>query len=474
MMEERVKQGIKEIVGEENFTDKVLDLISYAKDASEHRHLPDAAVWVATKEQVSQILKLANKEKFPVIPRGAGTGLAGTAVPNRGGLVMDMARMNKIIKISIEDRLAVVQPGVVFEHLQTALAPHGFFYPPDPASGKVSTLGGNVATNAGGIKGAKYGVTKDYVLGLEVVRPDGRIMHTGSNCMKSVSGYDLTKLFVGSEGTLGVVTEITLKINPKPPLSSTAMATFEELEDTGRAVIEIMHSGIIPSVLEVVDRQTIKCMNEYTNLGLPDVSAILLAETDGHTLEEVNYQISKIIDIFMKNNAHSVRQAESAEEAEALWVARKSAYAVIARLNNNINVEDLAVPMSRLAEMLKAIEDITKKHDLIIVTVGHVGDGNLHPTICFDGTNANEVVRVEKATEEILKKAVELGGTITGEHGIGLAKAPFITFEHDEVAMDVFLSLKKLFDPNNIMNPGKMNLEGEMEAKCDFVTREAR
>ena len=459
MIEERVKQAIKNIVGEEDFTDKMIDLISYAKDASEHRHLPDAAVWVTTKEQISEILKLANKEMFPVIPRGAGTGLAGTSVPNKGGLVMDLARMNHIVKISIEDRLAVVQPGVIFEALQTALAPHGFFYPPDPASGKVSTLGGNVATNAGGIKGAKYGVTKDYVLGLEVVRPDGRIMHTGSNCMKSVSGYDLTRLFVGSEGTLGVVTEITLKINPKPPLSSTAMATFEELEDTGRAVSEIMHSGIIPSVLEVVDRQTIKCMNEYTDLGLPDVSAILLAETDGHTPEEVNYQISKIIDIFKKNNAHSVRQAESAEEAEALWVARKSAYAVIARLNNNINVEDLAVPMSRLAEMLRAIEDITRKYDLIIVTVGHVGDGNLHPTICFDGTNANEVVRVEKATEEILRKAVELGGTITGEHGIGLAKAPFITLEHDEVSMDMFRSVKKLFDPNNIMNPGKMNLD---------------
>jgi glycolate oxidase len=458
-MEDRVKQAIKGIVGEENFTDKVIDLISYAKDASEHKHMPDAAVWVTTKEEISEILKLANREKFPVIPRGAGTGLAGTAVPNKGGLVMDMAKMNKIVKISIPDRLVKVQPGVVFENLQGALAPHGFFFPPDPASGKVSTLGGNVATNAGGIKGAKYGVTKDYVLGMEVVLPDGRIMNTGSNCMKSVSGYDLTRLFVGSEGTLGVTTEITLKVNPKPPLSLTSLATFEDVEDAGKAVIEIMHCGILPSVLEVVDRQTIQCLNEDTDIGLPDVSAILLAETDGNTEEEVNYQMSKILDIFKKNNAYTVRQAESAAEAEALWAARKSAYAVFARLDNNLNVEDCAVPMSRLAEMLKAIENIAKKYDLKIPTVGHVGDGNLHPTICFDGTNAEEVERVEKATEEIMNKAVELGGTITGEHGIGLAKAAFISVEHDEVAMDAMRSIKHLFDPNNILNPGKMDLE---------------
>lgn len=459
-MEDRVKQAIKDIVGEENFSDKIIDLISYAKDASEHKHMPDAAVWVTTKEEVSEILKLANREKFPVIPRGAGTGLAGTSVPNKGGLVMDMAKMNKIVEISIPDRLVKVQPGVVFEHLQGALAPNGFFFPPDPASGKVSTLGGNVATNAGGIKGAKYGVTKDYVLGMEVVLPDGRIMNTGSNCMKSVSGYDLTRLFVGSEGTLGVVTEITLKVNPKPPLSLTSLATFEDVEDAGKAVIEIMHCGVLPSVLEVVDRQTIQCLNEDTDIGLPDVSAILLAETDGNTEEEVNYQMAKILDIFKQNNAFSVRQAESAEEAEALWAARKSAYAVFARLDNNLNVEDCAVPMSRLAEMLKAIEDIAQRHDLKIPTVGHVGDGNLHPTICFDGTNAEVVARVEKATEEIMHKAVELGGTITGEHGVGLAKAEFISVEHDEVAMDAIRSIKKLFDPNNVLNPGKMDLEG--------------
>jgi glycolate oxidase len=459
MIEERVKQAVKGIVGEEHFTDKVIDLISYAKDSSEHKHRPDAAVWVTSKEQISEVLKLANKEKFPVIPRGAGTSLAGTCVPNKGGLVMDMALMNKILKISIEDRLVVVEPGVVFENLQTALAPYGFFFPPDPASGKVSTLGGNVGTNAGGIKGAKYGTTKDYVLGLEVVLPDGRIVRTGSKTMKSVSGYDLTKLFVGSEGTLGVITEITLKVNPKPPLSVTSLASFEKVGDAGRAVSEIMHSGVIPSVLEVVDRQTIKALNEDTDIGLPDVEALLLAETDGYTREEITYQMSKITDIFRKNNATTVREAESAQEAEALWAARKSAYAVMSRINYNLNVEDLAVPMSRVAEMLETVNKVAKKYNLKIPTVGHAGDGNLHPTICFDGTDADEVERVEKATHEIMNKAIELGGTVTGEHGVGLAKAPFIAAEHGEVAMEVMRSIKHLFDPNNILNPGKMDLE---------------
>ncbi|MEE9418779.1 MAG: FAD-binding protein, partial [Desulfatiglandaceae bacterium] len=255
-MEASIKQHLEEIVGPENYTDDLIDLIAYSKDASEHKHRPEAAVWPIDTNQVSEILKLATKERFPVVPRGAGTSLAGLAVPQQGGVILDMGRMDKILEITIEDRLAVVQPGVVYADLERALAPDGFFFPPDPASGAVCTLGGNVATNAGGIKGAKYGTTKDYVLALEVVLPDGRILHTGSKCMKSVSGYDLTKLFVGSEGTLGVVTEITLKINPKPPLTSTSMATFEDLEDAGRAISEIMYSGILPSSLEVVDQQT--------------------------------------------------------------------------------------------------------------------------------------------------------------------------------------------------------------------------
>jgi glycolate oxidase len=459
-MEPRVKEWLREIVGEENFTDSLIDLIAYSKDASEFKHRPDAAVWPVNRDQISAILKLANKEKLPVIARGAGTSLAGLAVPQEGGLILDLARMDQIIQINIEDRLAIVQPGVIYDDLDRALAPHGFFFPPDPASGAVCTLGGNVATNAGGIKGAKYGTTKDYVLGLDVVLADGQVLHTGSKCMKSVSGFDLTRLFVGSEGTLGVITEITLKINPKPPLTQTAMATFDILEDAGNAVSEIMYSGILPSALEVVNQQTLMAINQNTDLNLPEVEALLVAEVDGYTREETEFQLAKIVDIFEKNKASTVRKAESQEEAEALWSARKSAYGVMARINYNLFVEDLSVPMSKMAEILRVISDIAEKYDLKIPTVGHVGDGNLHPVISFDGTNPEEVKRVEEATEELFEKVIELGGTLTGEHGIGLAKAPLMPLEHKDVALDVMRSLKGLFDPNNILNPGKMGLEG--------------
>ncbi|MGD8984249.1 MAG: FAD-linked oxidase C-terminal domain-containing protein [Desulfobacteraceae bacterium] len=458
-MEPRVKESLREIVGEENFTDSLIDLIAYSKDASEFKQRPDAAVWPVNRDQISAILRLANKEKLPVIARGAGTSLAGLAVPQEGGLILDLARMDQIMEINIEDRLAIVQPGVVYDDLDRALAPHGFFFPPDPASGAVCTLGGNVATNAGGIKGAKYGTTKDYVLGLEVVLADGQVLRTGSKCMKSVSGFDLTRLFVGSEGTLGVITEITLKINPKPPLTHTAMATFDMLEDAGRAVSEIMYSGILPSALEVVNQQTLMAINQNTDLNLPEVEALLVAEVDGYTREETEFQLAKIIDIFQKNKASTVRKAESQEEAEALWSARKSAYGVMARINYNLFVEDLSVPMSKMADILRVISDIAGKYDLKIPTVGHAGDGNLHPVISFDGTNPEEVKRVEEATVQLFEKVIKLGGTLTGEHGIGLAKAPLMPLEHEGVAMDVMRSLKGLFDPNNILNPGKMALK---------------
>jgi glycolate oxidase len=255
-----------------------------------------------------------------------------------------------------------------------------------------------------------------------------------------------------------VVTEITLKINPKPPLVSTALATFENLGDAGRAVSQIMHSGILPCALEVVDRQSITVLRENTDLDLPDVDVMLVAETDGYTQAETDYQMEKIVAVFQKNKAITVKKAESKEEAEALWQARKSVYGVFAKINNNLSVEDLAVPMSKVPEMMTAISAIATKYDLKMPTVGHVGDGNLHPTICFDGTNKNEVERVEAATNELFRKVVALGGTITGEHGIGLAKIPYMEWEHDKESMAVMRSMKKTFDPKNILNPGKMGL----------------
>ncbi|HDZ91489.1 MAG: FAD-binding protein [Deltaproteobacteria bacterium] len=434
-------------------------MVSFSYDASEHSHRPACAVWPSDADQVAKILRLANSEKIPVIPRGAGTGLSGMAVPIKGGIILDLSHMNRIVKISIEDRLAVVKPGVVYVDLEKALEPFGFFFPPDPASGKVSTLGGNVATNAGGLKGAKYGTTRDYVLGLQVVLPDGRIMRTGSKAMKSVSGYDLTRLFVGSEGTLGVVTEITLKINPKPTATSTALATFDSLADAGNAINQIMHSGIIPSALEILGRETLAAINENTDLNLPEVDAMLLAETDGYTREETDYQIKKVIQVFEENNAREVKQARTDKEVEDLWAARKSAYAVLARIKTHFVLEDVTVPMTHIAELLKGVEEISRRHDIQIATFGHAGDGNLHPQILYDGYDQEQVRRMEAASADLFKLAIDLDGTLTGEHGIGLAKAPYMTLEHDPVAMDVMRHVKKMFDPNNILNPGKMGLE---------------
>ncbi|MBC8419110.1 MAG: FAD-binding protein [Desulfobacterales bacterium] len=458
-MDEKLKQDLIETVGEQNFTDDLIDMVSFSYDASEHSHRPACAVWPETAEQISQILKLSNREKIPVIPRGAGTGLSGMAIPIKGGIVLDLSRMNKIIQISIEDRLAIVQPGVVYADLEKALAPHGFFFPPDPASGKVSTLGGNAATNAGGLKGAKYGTTRDYVLGLQVVLPDGRIMRTGSRTMKSVSGYDLTRLFVGSEGTLGIIVEITLKINPRPTATSTAVATFDTLEDAGRAINQIMHSGIVPSALEILGKETLAAINQNTDLNLPEVDAMLLAETDGYTQTETDYQIEKVIRIFKDNNPKEVKRAKTDKEVVELWAARKSAYAVLARIKTHFVLEDVTVPMSNIAELFKGIQAISKRYGIQIATFGHAGDGNLHPQILYDGYDPEQVKRMEAAVADLFKLAVDLGGTLTGEHGIGLSKAPFMTLEHDPVAMDVMRKIKKMFDPNNILNPGKMGLE---------------
>ena len=454
-----IKEALIEIVGQQNFTDLLIDLVSYSYDASDHDHRPGAAVWPTDVEQVSLILNMADKRRIPVIPRGAGTGLAGAAVPVRAGLVMDMCRMNSIIEIRIADRLAVVQPGVVYADLQKALAPYGFFFPPDPASGKVCTVGGNVATNAGGIRGAKYGVTRDYVLALEVVLPGGRIMRTGSSCMKSVSGYDLTRLFVGSEGTLGVVTEITLKINPKPTAIKTGLARFISLEDAGQAVTDIMHSGIIPSVLEVLDDNTIKVLREHANMDLPDAMAIILVETDGYTEVEVSAQMDKITEIFNENRATHIRIADSVEEAEELWLARRSAGSVASQLRTNNMSEDVAVPISKVPHLLTGISSIVHNYHLPFVIFGHAGDGNLHPKVMYDSSDPDEVKRAGEAVDEIFRLTCELGGTLTGEHGIGLSKAPYMTLEHDPVEMDVMRKIKEIFDPNNILNPGKMGLD---------------
>jgi glycolate oxidase len=458
-IKEPTMQKLIEIVGESNFTDKLEELVPYSYDASMNVHRPAAAVWPESTEQVSQIVKFANEQKIPVVPRGAGTSLSGGAVPIKGGIIIDLSRMNKILEISIENRYAKVQAGVVCDDLNRALAKHGFTFPPDPASSSVATIGGNVNTNAGGIKGAKYGTTRDYVMGLQVVLPSGEVMHTGAYTMKCVSGYDLAKLFVGSEGTLGVVTEVTLKINPLPRHAMTAIATFARLEDAGKAISQTMTSGVLPSVMEILDKVTLKAIKENTDIDLPVAEVMILTETDGFTWEEVEAQMEVVLGVMRQNNPSLTQTAKDEKERLGLWKARKSAYATLARTSTSFVLDDVTVPISKIPDLLVGIQEISRKHGLIVATYGHAGDGNLHPQILYDEYNAEQAETVEKVEEEIFHLAISLNGTLTGEHGIGLSKAAYMTLEHDPVEMALMRQIKRTLDPNNIMNPGKRALD---------------
>ncbi len=449
-----------EIVGEGNFADNLEDLVPYSYDASMNVHRPDAAVWPESTEQVSGIVRFANENKIPVIPRGAGTSLSGGVIAIRGGIIIDLSRMNRILEVSIPNRYARVQAGVVCDDLNRELAKYGFTFPPDPASSTVSTIGGNVGTNAGGIKGAKYGTTRDYVMGLQVVLPTGEVMHTGSRTMKCVSGYDLAKIFVGSEGTLGVITEITLKINPIPRHAMTAVATFARLEDAGKAISQTMTSGVLPSVMEILDKVTLKSIKENTDLDLPEAEAMILTETDGYTWEEVEAQMEVVLGVFKQNNPSLIKTAKDEKERLNLWKARKSAYATVARTSTSFVLDDVTVPISKIPELLVGIQEISKRHGLVVATYGHAGDGNLHPQVIYNEYDPEQVERMEKTEEEIFRLAISLQGTLTGEHGVGLSKANYMTLEHDPVEMALMKKIKRTLDPNNIMNPGKRALDG--------------
>lgn len=459
-MEDSIKKVLKEIVGEENFTDELIELVPYAYDASDHEHRPEVVVWPIRTEQVSKILLLANIHRFPVTPRGAGTSLSGGAVPIHGGLIMDMCKMNQILDLRITDRQVVVQPGVVYADLEKVLAPYGYFFPPDPASSSVCTIGGNVATNAGGIRGAKYGTTRDYVLGLQVVLPDGRIVRTGSKCIKSSSGLDLTRLFIGSEGILGVITEITLKIHPKPLSTKTGIAFFSLLSDALQSVIEMMHSGIVPSVLELMDENSIRVLKEKGGMYLPKASAMVFIETDGFTDKDVWFQLERVIEILKRNKAIQIQIGRSAKEAEELWKIRKSIGSLAAQLRTHNVSEDVTVPISKILDLMEGISRIVNYYGLSFVIFGHAGDGNLHPRIMYDRSDPNQRERIQKAVGEIFKLTCDLGGTLTGEHGIGLAKAPFFHLEHGPIERELMHKIKNLLDPNHILNPGKMALNG--------------
>ncbi len=456
VMKKSILKKLRSIVGRKHCTDSETDLICYSYDATNLRYMPDAVVFPETMEEVAAIMRLANEERFPVIPRGAGTGMTGGALAIKGGVVMGMTRMNKIVRVDEENMIAEAEPGVITGDFQKAVESKGFFYPPDPSSAAYSTIGGNVAECAGGALAVKYGVTKDYVLGLSVVLPTGDRIHTGVETTKGVAGYDMTRLMVGSEGTLGIITKIVLRLLPLPETVCTMTAVFDHIEDAARTVSVIIRSGIIPRTLEYMDRSAIQCAESYLNIGLPtDIGAILLIETDGPR-EMAETEISKLCTLCLSHGARSVQKAKTPKEAHDLWKARKAISPALFKLNPDKINEDIVVPRSKIPDLVKKIDTLRNETGLTMVSFGHAGDGNIHFNIMLDKSRKSDLEKANAAVEALFKYTVELGGTISGEHGIGITKLPFLRLEMSEAEIDLMRRIKKAFDPNNILNPGKI------------------
>jgi glycolate oxidase len=454
-MNERVKTELRAIVGADRATDRPEDLAVYSSDPYIVEHRPDMVLFPLSTQEVSAIMKVAYREEIPVTARGSGTNLAGETVPIKGGIVLAFSKMDKILEIDRENRTARVQPGVINYDFQQEVERFKLMYPPDPSSWKVATMGGTVGTNAGGPKTLKYGVTRDYLLGLTAVLANGDILKTGGLAIKNVTGYDLTRLLCGSEGTLGIITEITVRLIPKPQATRTTMAVFPKLEDSSDTVKAIMAEGIVPAGLELMDKVVISAVEADAKLGLPtDVDAILLIEVDGDS-ESIEAQARKIEQIAKAKGASRVVAAANQAEADKLWTARRAAFSVMARLRPNAMIEDATVPVSQLTSMIRKVVEIAERHKVQVGVLAHAGDGNLHPLVLFDQRDKDELHRVDKANEEIFREAIARGGTLSGEHGIGMAKAAFLPMELDEVALAVTKRIKQSLDPKGILNPGK-------------------
>ena len=451
------RRRLAEICGLANVLQSTEERIAYSYDATAMlAHRPEAIVFVESAQQVSDVLKLANIEGFKIVPRGSGTNLSGGAVPMENCVVLVTVKMDRILEIDPRNLTALVQPGVLTAKIDEEAAKHGLFYPPDPGSMKVSTIGGNVAENSGGLRGLKYGVTRDYVLGLEVVLPTGELLTCGTKCVKDVAGYSIKDVFIGSEGTLGVVTQVLLKLLPRPAARKTVLATFTTMTYAAETVSAIIAARIIPCTLEFLDHTTIRCVEDYAKIGLPlDAEAILLMESDGHPAVVAD-EAARMIELAKQHRARDVRIAKDDVEAERLASARRAAFSALARVAPTTILEDATVPRSELATMIAFIQQTAEKYKLKIGTFGHFGDGNLHPTFLTDERNKEEIERVHAAFREIFEKAIALGGTITGEHGVGLAKKEFLEKFAGKTSLDVMRALKRTLDPNHVLNPGKI------------------
>jgi len=458
MLSSSQKKKLISIVGKDNAFDRKEDLVSYSYDATAGvgRNTPDLVLQPASTKQVAEIMKYAYEQEIPVYPRGSGTNLSGGTIPQKGGILLNLLKMDRILEIDRENLVAVVQPGVIVQSLNDAIKEFGLIYPPDPGTVTTATMGGTVAECAGGLRGLKYGVTKHYVMGLEIVLPDGEIFRVGGKTVKNVTGYDLAKLFTGSEGTLGIITEITVKLIPAPEYRLGLMAVFQNLDQAALTISDIIKNKVIPATLEIMDNTTIRTVENFSRVGLPvDAEAILLIEVDG--IEEVvQREFDTVKKVCQDHGVAELKIATNDEEREVLWTARRNALPALAQFKPTTILEDATVPRSQIPAMIRRVREIGEKYHLLIGTFGHAGDGNLHPTILTDERDQEEMARVEKAVDEIFEAALSLGGTLSGEHGIGLAKKKYMEQEFGPVGLAVMKKIKDALDPKGILNPGKI------------------
>jgi len=458
-MNQKVAKTLKKIVGEDNVLELPEDMLPYALDASIiYRGMPTYVVRPHSTEEVSAIVKLANEQRIPVIPRGAGTNFVGGVVPSKGGIVVDLTGMNRILEISPADLRCTVEAGVVHAKLESELAKHGLFWPPDPGSSDACTMGGVIAMNAGGMRALKYGTTRDWVLGLKVVLPNGEIIRTGSRTLKGNAGYDLTRLFVGSEGTLGIITEATLKLRPIPEAENRISAYFESIEKAGEAVSKIYMAGIVPASIELMDRSVIAAVSKWLGKKFPDMDAYLIVSVDG-SRSEVEATASKVEQVLRESGASQVLRATTQEEFNEIWTIRSEGATALPNVTGKMNVtHDVCVPISKLPEAFKTIREICDRYGIPVAILSHAGDGNVHAIFSVNLNDPEESARAKRAHDEMCRYVIRIGGTISGEHGIGIDKAELLAEEVGPAAMALMRAIKGLIDPNNIMNPGKMGV----------------
>lgn len=432
------------------------ELLVYGYDGTWLERVPDVVVAAASTADIAAVLQIARRHRVPVVPRGGGSGLAGGSVPQQGGIVLSTTLMRDIVEIDREGLTAVVQPGVINAALQAAVERVGLFYPPDPASLNQATIGGNVATSASGPRCLKYGGTKDYVIGLEVVLASGDVLRLGGRSHQPGPDHHLLQAFVGSEGTLGVISEVTVRLLPRPAARGTVMATFDRLESASQAVGAVLGAGIVPLALEMMDRVTLRCVESYLQSGLPvDCEAMLLIDVDGDP-ESVADQVARVAEACRQGGASIVRPARSPDDSAQLWRARRSTSSSFGRIRPNKLGEDISVPRGAIPSMVRAVQDVAEKTNLLIPLFGHIGDGNLHPNILCDLRDKDEMARVAEAARAIFAAAIEHGGTLSGEHGIGLLKRDFLPDSLDPAAVSLMRQLKNALDPQGILNPGKV------------------